>query len=129
MLPCVTRRLDQRSLAGESKTTHPKHAFHSMCITCITLKSKNLNLQTLSMSGLVPSYWHKAPESESLTLRPRGLQPARLLCPWDSPGKKTGVGCCALLQETFLNQESNPGLLHCRWILYQLSHWGSFYNP
>ena len=25
-----------------------------------------------------------------------GLQPARLLCPWDSPGKNTGVGCCAL---------------------------------
>ena len=28
-----------------------------------------------------------------LTLRPRGLQPARLLCPWDSPGKNAGVGC------------------------------------
>ena len=28
-----------------------------------------------------------------LTLRPRGLQPARLLCPWDSPGKSAGVGC------------------------------------
>ena len=33
-----------------------------------------------------------------LTLRdPRGLQPARLLCPWNSPGKNTGVGCHALL--------------------------------
>ena len=35
----------------------------------------------------------------------------RLLCPWDSPGKNTGVGCHALLQGIFPNQESNPHLL------------------
>ena len=40
----------------------------------------------------------------------------------DSPGKNTGVGCHALLQRIFPAQESNPGLLHWRWILYQLSH-------
>ena len=55
----------------------------------------------------------------------RGLQPARLLCPWDSPGKDTGVGCSALLQEIFPTQGSNPGLQHCRKILYYLSHQGS----
>ena len=43
----------------------------------------------------------------------------------DSPGKNTGVGCHALLQGIFPTQGSNPGLLHCRWILYQLSHQGS----
>ena len=43
----------------------------------------------------------------------------------DSPGRKTGVGCCALLQGIFPTQESNWGLLHCRRILYQLSHQGS----
>ena len=43
----------------------------------------------------------------------------------DSPGKNTGVGCHALLQGIFLPQESNQGLLHCRWILYQLSYQGS----
>ena len=32
------------------------------------------------------------------SVRPHGLQPARLLCPWDSPGKNTGVGCHFLLQ-------------------------------
>ena len=47
---------------------------------------------------------------------------ARLLCPWDSPGKNTGVGCHALLQGIFLTQSSNPGILHCRWILYHLYH-------
>ena len=49
----------------------------------------------------------------------------RLLCPWDSPGKNTGVGCHFLLQAIFLNQGSNLGLLHCRQILYHLSHQGS----
>ena len=37
-------------------------------------------------------------------MRPHGLQPARLLCPWDSPGKNIGVGCHALLQGTFPTQ-------------------------
>ena len=58
-------------------------------------------------------------------LQPHGLQPARLLCQWDSPGKNTGVGCHFLLQGIFLTQESNPGLLHCRQILYRLSYEGS----
>ena len=48
----------------------------------------------------------------SLTLRPYGLQPARLLCPWHSPGKNTGTGCHALLQGIFPTQGSNPHLLH-----------------
>ena len=46
------------------------------------------------------------------TLRPHGLQPARLLSPWNSPGENTGVGCHALLQGIFLTQVSNLGLLH-----------------
>ena len=41
-------------------------------------------------------------------LRPTGQQPARLLCPWDSPGKNTGVSCHALLQGIFPTQGSNP---------------------
>ena len=40
----------------------------------------------------------------------------------DSPGKNIGVGCHALLQGIFLTQGLNPGLLHCRKILYHLSH-------
>ena len=48
--------------------------------------------------------------------------PPRLLCPWDSPGKNTGVACHSFLQGIFPIQGSNPGLLHCRWILYCLSH-------
>ena len=42
-----------------------------------------------------------------------------------SPGQNVGVGSLSLLQEVFPTQESNRGLLHCRWILYQLSYEGS----
>ena len=59
------------------------------------------------------------------SLWPHGLYPARLFCPWNPPGKNTGVVCHALLQEIFPIQGSNPGLLHCRQILYHLSHEGS----
>ena len=51
--------------------------------------------------------------------------PARLLCPWDSLGKNTGVGCHALLQGIFPTQGLNTGLPHCRRILYCLSQQGS----
>ena len=53
------------------------------------------------------------------------LQPRGLCSPWDSLGQNTGVGSCCLLQEIFPTQELNPGLLHCRQILDQLSHQGS----
>ena len=46
------------------------------------------------------------------------------LCPWDSPGKNTGVGSHSLLQGIFPTQGSNLGLLHCRLALYCLSHQG-----
>ena len=46
--------------------------------------------------------------------------------PWDFPGKNTGVGCHFLLQGIFLTQGSNLGLLHCRQILYHLSHCSYF---
>ena len=44
---------------------------------------------------------------------------------WDSPGQNTIVGSVSLLQGIFPPQGSNPGLLHCRRILYLLSHKGS----
>ena len=55
---------------------------------------------------------------------PHGLQPTRLLCPWNSSGKNTGEGCHSLFQGIFLTQRLNLGFLHCRQILYHLSHQG-----
>ena len=53
-----------------------------------------------------------------ILLWPRGLQPARLPCPWDFPSKNTGVGSYFLLRRIFQTQRSNPNLLHGRQILY-----------
>ena len=58
----------------------------------------------------------------SSSLQPHGLQSARLLCLWNSPGKNTRMGSHSFLQGIFLTQELNQGLLHCRQILYHLSH-------
>ena len=60
----------------------------------------------------------------SHSLRPPGLQPTRLLCPWNSAQKNTVVGSDSLLQGIFLTQGLNSGLLHCRQILYPLSYLG-----
>ena len=63
----------------------------------------------------------------NLGIEPRS--PALLVdsLPAESPGKpkNTRVGSLSLLQWIFLTQESNQGLLHCRWILYQLSYQGN----
>ena len=64
---------------------------------------------------------HAVASVMSNSSRPCGLQHAMLPCPWDSPGKYTGVGCHVLLQGIFPIQGLNLGLLrllHCRRILY-----------
>ena len=60
--------------------------------------------------------------SESHSVVSDSLQPHGLYNPWNSPGQNAGVGRLSLFQGIFPTQGSNPGLLHCRWILYQLSH-------
>ena len=60
------------------------------------------------------------------SLRPHGLyNPPGSSVHGDSPDKNTGVGCHPLLQGIFPTQGLNPGVPHCRWILYHLSHQGS----
>ena len=69
-------------------------------------------------------YVKEKTENVSCSVVSNSLPPARLLCPWDSPGKNTGVGCHSLFQGIFSNWGSNPGLPHRRLIL-DLSHQGS----
>ena len=64
-------------------------------------------------------------ESESDSVIFNSLGSHGLYSPWNSPGQNTGVGSPSHLQGIFPTQESNQGLLHCRWILYQLSYQGS----
>ena len=54
----------------------------------------------------------------SSSLQPHGLQPARLLYPWNSPGKNTGINSHSLLQGIFPTQGLSSGLPHGRQILY-----------
>ena len=75
----------------------------SYCCGCRTLRPR------VFVCALVAS-------AVSDSLQPHGLWPVRLLCPWDSSGKNTGVGCHALLQGIFLIQGMNPCLL-------RLLHW------
>ena len=78
-----------------------------------------------SFSRLCPAFAPQCVHAQSLQLcllANSWTGPARLLCPWDSPGKNTGVGCRALLQGIFPTQGSNSCLLQllgCRWILYR----------
>ena len=61
----------------------------------------------------------------SHSIMSKSLGPHGLYRPWNCPGQNTGVGCHALLQGIFPTQGLNPGLPHCRQILYHLSHQGS----
>ena len=58
----------------------------------------------------------------SNSLWPHGLQSTKFLCPCNSPGKNIAVNCHFLLQGIFHAQGLNLDLLHCKQILYQLSH-------
>ena len=75
-------------------------------------------LLTLHLNDSFRTRLEKKWKSDSL--RPHGLY-----SPWNSPGQNTGVGGLSLLQGILPTQGLNPGLLHCRQILYQLSHKGS----
>ena len=74
----------------------------------------------LKNSKLALKWWSESPSFVSDSLQPNGLHSS-----WNSPGQNTGLGSLSLLQGIFLTQGSNPGILHCRWILYQLIHKGS----
>ena len=98
-------------------------------VECVVLawegKSVHLPPQMLTPCDLTSDGESVSRSVVSDSSRPHGLWPTRLLCPWNFPGKNTGVGRYCLLQGIFLTQGSNPDLLHCRQIVYHLSHQGS----
>ena len=77
------------------------------------------------ISGRRFTIWATKEAHESRSIVSDSLRPHGLYSPWNSPGQNTGVGSLSLLQGIFPTQGSNPGLPHCTWILYQLSHKGS----
>ena len=88
------------------------------------LRNSYSNSASILLLGLFPS-GSSSGESESHSVVSDSLRPHGLYSPWNSPGQNTGVGSLSLLQMIVPTQGSNPGLPHCRWILYQLSHKGS----
>ena len=97
--------------AQENKVCHCFHCFHLFAMKWCDQMPCSLFFECWVLSQLFhllqscPTVWS------------HGLQPATLLCPWDSPDKTIGVHCHALLQGIVPPQASNTGLLHCRRIL------------
>ena len=91
---------------------------------CKKIEENNVMGETSNLSNKIrytKGIFH-ASESHSImsnTLRPHGLYSL-----WNSLGQNIGVHSLFFTQGIFPTQGYNPGLLHCRWILYQLSHKG-----
>ena len=73
----------------------------------------------------LPQCLHLLSETEICSVVPNSFQPHGLYSPWNSPGQNTGEDSCSFLKGIFPTQGSSPGFLHCRWILYCLSHQGN----
>ena len=97
--------------------------FYVIFSDCSLTMSKTAESKTSDKGGLLSS----SVTSDSLGLF--GLQPTRLLCPWDFSGKSTGMSCHFLLQGIFLTQGLKLHLLcllHCRWTLPIEPYWSGF---
>ena len=93
--------------------------FLSWSIVHVQYKLQGYNSDSQILKALLHVWWYGSHSVLSDCLWLHGL------CPWNSPGKNTGVGCYSLLQVIFPTQGSN---LHCRQILYHLNHQGSPYS-
>ena len=102
-----------------------------MCVSLVCLKSRqsfregSILVQHSHSREKVHKHWIRmcvCAQSCLTTLWTYGLQPASLLCPWNFPGKNTGMGCHFLLQGIFPTRGSNLCLLH-------LLHWQMGSSP
>ena len=112
---------------GEMQLNKKKRWCHLPVAGFICEKTKSIEemmseLTTIKWKGI---FLGSQSESHSVlcnSLQTDGLKPARFLCPCNSPGQSTGVGSQSLLQAILPTHGLNPGLLHCRWILYHLKY-------
>ena len=111
------QRVEARIAAKEIIRTAP----HNRELNASCTQGKGTTLQKEALNLLL-SVNHSV---MSNSLGPHALYSPRLLSPWTSPGKDVGVGSHSLLQGIFMTQGLNLVLLHCRQILYQVSHQGS----
>ena len=90
--------------------------FHSS--NTLLSKSKSRGRTQIYLSAHTHNIYTEVKWSERCTVTFGSLWPHGLYSPWNSPGQNTGVGSLSLLQGIFPTQGQNPGLLHCRRILY-----------
>ena len=96
------------------------HISQGRFISCASWRQGSVNFLPASTAS---------PETSTQNSEVKVAQSCATLCkPMDYPGQNTGVSSLSFLQGIFPNQGSNPGLPHCRQILYQLSHKGSPYS-
>ena len=107
------------SLAWRLSTGSQRVGHHWATFTCTRTSLECSRMLTSSIC------WGFSSVSVSRSVASDSFRPHGLYNPRNSPGETIGVGSLSLLQGIFPTQGSNPGLLHCRRILYQLSHKGS----
>ena len=98
-----------------------------LSLSSVVLESKKR--KSVTTSTFSPSICHEVMGSEDSILVSENCSVVSdslwshvLYSPWNSPGQNTGVGSLSFLQAIFPTQGLNPGLPHCRRILYQLGH-------
>ena len=101
-------------------SVHSTGEKHAQDLT--TFKERKNRLSTLMVGEGILQSKYSVSSVLSDFLWPHGLLSTRVLCSWNFPGKNSGMDCHFLLQGIFLTQGLNLGLLHCRQILYHLSH-------
>ena len=114
----------RRTLSCLCPNLLPPHLLLWRCCTAYgILASQSGTDQALSSESRVPTIGlpGNSLKVKVTQLCPTLCDPHGLYSPWNSPGQDTGVGSLSLLQQIFPTQELNSSLLHCRWILYQLS--------
>ena len=134
--PLPARDLEQQG--GESRPAPRSQLLWWPGRTSPQLQASQNAISLPSFPGVRPAHLLTSPPTDMLMLKlliPLLLRkwkslslfetPWTIYSPWNSPGQNTGVGSLSFLQGIFPTQGTNPGLLHCRQILYQLSHEGS----
>ena len=116
-------------IVGELKSWKPQTVTKKKKLKCLLGLEELFHRDSLTGYSATTTVAVASSLNHVQLLQPQGLEPARLLCPWDSLGKNAEEGCHFLLQDIFPIQGSNLclfRLLHCRRILY---HWATKGSP
>ena len=108
---------------SERRSPRIQELFHSIWHGKDVQLASALDIRSMPLNDVLSPF--SLSKYKSCSVVSDSLPPRGLYSPWNSPGQNTEVGSLSLFQGIFPTQGSNPGLLHCRWILYQLSHKGS----